>query len=80
MNTFYYIFFVSMSSNIYLIKNISNTEAVNIACNFVVLLWRQKCLSETSTSKSCQNTKKQPCRYKKYLARISEQYMDNKIE
>ena len=24
--------------------------------------------------------KEQPCRYKKYLARISEQYMENKIE
>ena len=64
-----------------MIKNTSSTKAVNIACGFVVLLWRQKCLSETSTSKSCQNTKKQPCRYKKYLARISsEQYMKNKIE
>ena len=69
-----------MPSNIYhLIKNSSSTEVVNIACDFVVLLWRRKCFSKTNTSKNYRNTKEQPCRCKKHLSRISKHYMDNKI-
>ena len=48
---------------------------LNIACDFVVLLWRQKCLSKTSKS----NAKKQLSHYKKHLLSIDKHYMDNKV-
>ena len=48
---------------------------VNIACDFVVLIWRRKCLSTTSKS----NAKKQFSYYKNHLLRISKHYIDNKV-
>ena len=52
-------------------------EVVNIACDSVVLVWRRMCLLKNN---KYQNTKKQPCRYKKILPIISKQYMDNNME
>ena len=38
------LYFLFLCPEVYnLIKNSSSTEVVNIACNFVVLLWRRKC-------------------------------------
>ncbi len=58
-------------------KNTSSIEVVNIACDSVVLVWRRMCLLNNN---KYQNTKKQPCRYKKFLPIISKQYMDNNME
>ena len=61
-------------------KSNSSTEAANIACDFVVLLWRRKRLWKPDTSKNYWNTKKQPWRFTKSLPRTSKQYIDNKLE